>query len=643
MTSTISRREKARPAAPEPPPVRARPTAVSAGWWRALPIFTAAILGGCELPPAVSRLDLAVVDAAPSPDLGEPLPSLPQLTGNQLPIPNGAQLGRLSFVVTDGDTGRPVPSRVVFRPVPAAGFADSITSGSFDPTSWGGATGAVIGPGVLGSPEGVLLMEGRGVVPVPAGDYRLFITRGPEYEAVETSVTVAANKTQNVSAELVRSVDTRGWLSADLHVHMNRSPDSRLPGDRRVMAMVANDVKIMVNTDHNINTELAPSDVGLDYDGSLIGTIVGNEFNFSAGHGGAYPVPYDSLAPNGGSTTWQAPDPRTKTCLPPIVGINCMDPARGFEVVHQLIPGQTVVTLNHAYWPGTDLGYFSNVHWGAGTSGGLGPLSIAGAFDAIELLNGYRLQGSVIDPLIADWFYLLAQGFRITAVAGSDTHRINWTRAGYPRVWLRLPIDRPGDITGALFSDAIRHQRATLSTGPFLTITADGAQIGDTVVPRRSGEVKIGLFLDAPGWMTVDFVQVYVNGVVAARLQVPPRRRPLIDTTFTLPLDGDDAWIVAIASGDDPLPGDVVGEYSSRNGYQVLPFAVTNPIFIDANADNVWNPPPLAAPPANAGPEPAPDLSQLLVPPDCEPLPPGAPEPNGPIPHPEQELMPLLY
>lgn len=559
---------------------------------------------------------------------------LPGLDGNVLPLDGGtAAFAHLVLTVTDGESGLPIPSRVIFRPVPGAGFADSITFGTPDPLSSGGATGAVVGPGVLGSNEGVLLSSGLGVVPVPPGTYTLFITRGPEYEAVETAVTVAAGEVRPIDAQLDRSVDTRGWLAADLHVHVGRSFDSKLPAERRVISMVSNGIEVIVATDHNVATDLAPHVAALGYDADTVGTIVGDEFNFAEGHGGAYPVPYDATKPEGGAPPWISP------CTPP-VGINCFTAVSAFPMMHQQIPNMTVVTVNHPWWGGADLGYFTNIQWGAGTANPLpAVLDSAGLFEGLEVLNGYQARDVPLANLVADWFYLLGQGHRVTALGSSDTHRINWVRAGFPRTWLRLPNDRPGDITNAGLADAIRRGRAVASTGPFVTLTVDEAQIGDTVVPKSAGKVSVAVRVDAPGWMKVDTVRLYVNGALRRTFAVSAGLRPVFAATFDEPLAaGADAWVVAFASGTQPLPGDVVGEYSQANGYAMLPWAITNPVFVDGNNDGQWQPP---ASPAGGGLRPpSPPLFRrpLNVPAHCEL---GGLGTEPPLDYP-RALMPLL-
>ena len=88
-----------------------------------------------------------------------------------------------------------------------------------------------------------------------------------------------------------------------------------------------------------------------------------------------------------------------------------------------------------------DLGYFLNIRWKPGM-----PLSTAGLFDGIEVLNGYAMRPPDIADLLLDWFALLNQGLRLTGLGNSDTHRIDWLRGGYPRTWLGLPTTEPARV-----------------------------------------------------------------------------------------------------------------------------------------------------------------------------------------------------
>jgi hypothetical protein len=171
---------------------------------------------------------------------------------------------------SDYDTKQPMPARVIFRPPPGAGFADSLVSGHPGMSGGNAEKGAIVAPGVVGSVEGVMLQTGVANVPVPAGKYDVFINRGPEWEAVEATVSVAAGKTQPVHVTLEHSVDTRGWLAADMHVHMETSFDSNVPQDRRVISMASSGIEVMVTTDHHHVVDVLPLVRALGYGPSPI-------------------------------------------------------------------------------------------------------------------------------------------------------------------------------------------------------------------------------------------------------------------------------------------------------------------------------------------------------------------------------------
>ena len=76
--------------------------------------------------------------------------------------------------------------------------------------------------------------------------------------------------------------------------------DARIPMERRVISMVTNGIELIVTTEHNNAVDFAPIIASLGYGPDLLGSIVGDEFNFKNGHGGAYPVTFDPNSPGGG-------------------------------------------------------------------------------------------------------------------------------------------------------------------------------------------------------------------------------------------------------------------------------------------------------------------------------------------------------
>jgi hypothetical protein len=604
---------------------------------------------GCEdrPPPAPDFAGEVTFDLGPPRDLPPPF----GLDGNFLPVPDPAGIFVLS--VTD-ESGAPLPARVVFRPPPGEGFGDSLTD-PLTPQSpkEGTLKGATVSPGVVGMPEGVLLQTGWGTVAVPPGRYKMLFTRGPEYEAAEVELDVDAGALQAVNVELHRSVDTRGWLAADLHVHAGNSFDSRLPLDRRVISLLANGIEVLVATEHHGIFDFSALLPELGYGPEVAVSLAGDELNFKNGHAGVYPLDPDPTLFRGGSPPYQNLDPATGQCAPPIVGTNCMEAPAAFSLMHGLRKRGTIVTLNHAWFGWSDLGYFTNVRWGAGTTDHYpSPLPIAGSFDAMEVLNGYILHPEAFAYLLADWLLLVSQGYPVTALGSSDAHNLKFVYAGSPRTLLRFPTDRPGDVDADSLRDAILHQRAIATTGPFVTLEVNGGEIGDVVAPRGPG-ARVHVVADAPMWMALDEVVLFKNGRELRRFAASNSRRPRLDSYLVDELDGD-AFYVALAVGNEPLPDDLAGEQTSLDRLPVYPIGLTNPVMVDFEGDGVLRYPAMIGsklpwlPPGGLGAMSAPMATtpQGLRRPPARPREPDAAAHDHPpldaMADPYQQLLPLL-
>ena len=67
-------------------------------------------------------------------------------------------------------------------------------------------------------------------------------------------------------------------------------------------------------------------------------------------------------------------------------------------------------------------------------------------FDALEVWigdNRSQVYTNFLGRSAGDWFNLLNQGYRRTAVANSDTHRRTTAQAGVPRTFVASPTDAP--------------------------------------------------------------------------------------------------------------------------------------------------------------------------------------------------------
>lgn len=141
------------------------------------------------------------------------------------------QLGSVQGSITDEST-EGVPCRVAF-------FSKDGEDPSFGPDS------AIHGVRNLWHTH-----NGKFDVPLLPGEYELLISRGPEFDAISKSIEVIAGETTRVTAQLQRTVDTTGWISAELHSHSSPSGDNTSSQRGRVLNLLADHLEFVPCTEH---------------------------------------------------------------------------------------------------------------------------------------------------------------------------------------------------------------------------------------------------------------------------------------------------------------------------------------------------------------------------------------------------------
>ena len=78
-------------------------------------------------------------------------------------------------------------------------------------------------------------VDGTFQVELPVGEVYVEMTKGYEYQAVRKKLDIGAGQ-RELNLEIPRLVDLRskGWVSADTHVHFFRPPRESWKGRRRV-------------------------------------------------------------------------------------------------------------------------------------------------------------------------------------------------------------------------------------------------------------------------------------------------------------------------------------------------------------------------------------------------------------------------
>ena len=366
------------------------------------------------------------------------------------PPPRLAVEGGLSFDVRDAKTGQPIPCKLTLVGV----------DGTPDPEFTRVDIARQEGDGAIAAFNRIMSLTGVGVAHVPAGTYDVTVSRGPEWEISSARHLKITARGATVTARLDHVVDTHGWLSADFHVHAARSPDSRVPMHDRIFEFVADDVQMIVATDHNVISDYEPYIRELDA-GRYITSAVGDELTTAAwGHFGAFPLPRNLEAPGQGA-----------------ILVHGRRPDDFFKDVRRNAP-DAIIDVHHPRID-AEIGYFDIGQFDA-RSDRAGRAGFSWDFDALEVMNGYQdpVRRSV-DRVVEDWFSLLNHDHLVTATGNSDTHHLKYNLGGYPRNYVRVDHDEPGVVTGADMARGVKAHHAFFTTGPIVDFKVGTTDIGD--------------------------------------------------------------------------------------------------------------------------------------------------------------------
>jgi len=263
-------------------------------------------------------------------------------------------------------------------------------------------------------------------------------------------------------------------------------------------------------------------------------------------------------------------------------------------------------------------------------------------FDAVEVMNGaspFIEDGMVYDRGVEevghDWYNLLSAGRKMVAIANSDTHSIGFA-PGNPRTMVGGHQGSSGGTAGLV--EHLRAGDAVLTTGPMLYATlhnpSDDADSNPGVGPgdlltTTGNSALLRVRVETADWYSVDMLEVIGDAFFAdpksgGRPQRAGELTALSPTTVVrtnggpgfvyevsvtidlsaAPFAGHtDSWLVVRVGGANSTPlfpamsgsGSVnltaenAAEFlSERSG--ILPFAMTNAIYLDRDGDGEWTP-----------------------------------------------------
>jgi hypothetical protein len=466
--------------------------------------------------------------------------------------------GRVRVVLADRK-GRPVPGKATF-----IGLAPTATP------YFGPENPIVTGRAWETRKNAVYPVPGGLDVSLPAGTYLVTASRGPEYDQGTLVSEILAGEPRELRFTIDRALATPGLVSVDPHMHTLFS-DGSVSVAERLRSAVAEGLDAVVSADHNWVTDYRPELERLGFAGE-IAFVPGSEVTARTGsiHFNMIPAPLVEGDPASGS-----------------IGVRDETPAVLFAAARAKQPG-TIVQLNHPR-SGT-LGYFNNYH--------LDPEKAAFAdhgfdlgFDVMEAMNG-AVFGGGNDRAVEDWFHLVNRGYPVRIVGSSDAHGVDGGETGYSRTYVLMPEPAAGGLDQDALLAGLRNGRSFVSNGPIVSVKANGkATFGDLVAAKK-GRVDLDIAVTGAPWLDVSEVRLVING---------ERREPLPLAGAdggTLKFKGRvrvetprDGWIAVEVKGSRslfPVAQQRAGDGTPKEA--ALPYALTNPIFVDANGDGRSDP-----------------------------------------------------
>ena len=465
-------------------------------------------------------------------------------------------VGRLRIDVTDAATGRTTPARVSVAGADGRSFAPA--------DAWRHADDH-LDHAERKLEYGYFHTAGIAELTVPAGRVTVEVIQGLEHRPSVTTVDVPADAIERVAAPLPRLADlrARGYVSGDLHVHMNYGGAYRATPETLRFQAAAEDLQVVESL--IVNKEQRVPDFtyftgGLD-PASTAETILRHDQEFHTsfwGHLGLLGLTSHVLVPGYAGYVNTA--------------------------AASLYPTNAEVA-DLARAQGAIAGYVHPLDWDpVGVRSAEGSLIAGLPVDAaLGKVDYYEAIGfSDHQASSRFWYRLLNCGFRIPAGAGTDA-MTNYASPRGPVGLNRVYVRTAGIVDHGRFLTGLRAGRTFATNGPLLELavrargTPAWSEPGDTVTlgpGRHELEARVWLRSIVP----LDRLEVVGNGAVVAQVPLTGDRTSA-EATVRVPVTGA-GWLVLRA-------------YAERARHPILdayPFATTSPVYVTVDGAPVRSP-----------------------------------------------------
>ena len=388
---------------------------------------------------------------------------------------------------------------------------------------------------------------GADTVTLPAGQYSVEVSRGPEtrVERRTLSIRPGADTILRVALRPLSDLGRRGWHSADLHVHMNYAGAYRATPRTLAAQARAEDLDLVENLIVNKEGRIPDIERPVGRDPvSTPSTVImhDQEYHTSVwGHVGLLGLRDHVLLPgySGYAATAAA------SLAPTNADIADLARAQGAFVgyVHPFDsdpnPADTTRPLTNEF-----------------------PVDLA-----LGKVDYYEALGFVDDPMATAhvWYRALNCGFRLPAGAGTDA-MTNFASLRGPVGMDRVYVRTGSRLSQRRLLDSLKAGRTFATNGPLLELTVDGRGVGDDLRLAASGKVlaRVSLRSNVP----IDHLEIVRNGTVVHEVALTGDRTRA-DAEVRLEV-GESGWLLLRARSDRAI----------EPVLDLYPYATTSPIYV---------------------------------------------------------------
>ncbi len=399
------------------------------------------------------------------------------------------------------------------------------------------------------------------IADLPAGEYTIEVAKGMEFETVSETFSIGKNLTNsaNITVKHKYNRAAEGWYSGDTHIHFTGENNTLLEAKAEGLN-VANilatrwgprttDFSKFIGAPSRISTDSHIVYVNQETRHGILGHTTmlrlkklipplawGGIAGMQEGMVGGYDYPSmaelaDEAHKQGGIVTWaHFPNPSGEVAI---------------DIALEKIDAVDVFTWRDAFASGKS-----------------------------------RLDGSLLPSSVEYWYKFLNTGSRLPATAGTDK-MYNTQTIGSVRTYAYIGDTK---LTYDGWINAIKAGRTYITTGPQLSFSADGQQIGSVLKLASGKTILLRAIVEIPQGYPADILEIVHNGQVIAEKKLDPDSQ---NAKLEFDLDvNTSGWVAARVKGSEPL---IYQRSMFVRSPGVPSMAHTSPIYIEVGDDPVWS------------------------------------------------------